>query len=618
MKKLLKLIYAIPVFLPLVAFSSCIELFDYDYGDNYVEDAFYLEDDDTDFIKHLGDRDSITLSGVKGKAILYVNYNRNSKGTVKRERVRFLASSRGLNQQYNGLTTAQREVSSSAAAEPVVLPDSRIKQAPFFKSPGKVDRSHRDFSSRAVSGSEPKGTEHYVGENRSFFIDTDVGISVFKQKNTVLRAKNDVCLVWVESNCYTSDTSRGKYVNTSVAEDIAARFKEYYEHERHIFGKEGEYLVQEESSGDGYVMDDPMPETLVNIVIYDIGNDYGKYDQCGVTGYFYSKDYWNPSKNSRSASKYSNKGKFFYLDSAYCNYISENDEDGEEDDSIVFAGLRGANGKSVASDTIITTLYHEFQHMIGYARNDYEDEPAWYTEMLSMLAEDMFSESLNTGFKDSPYGARLPLFNQLYFVSGIDEWQEQPFNIVSYSTAYAFGAWLCRNYGGPEFVKDLCSSGKNGMEAVRSVVKARTGEDVSSNQIYRRFISSCVFRNKFTGRYGLCTFNKDAGGSITYGGKTSVMKAIDLFSEDLLDFNDDTTEDKQLGPRIFANGYLSDALQGKNSDGKVVTYNSELRPHGFVIHFAGIADSDTVTLNFSERRTQSEDIMIYIQDSFKN
>ena len=279
MKKLFKLSSAIAAVLSLLSFFSCFGLLDYDYGDNYVEDAFYLEDDDTDFVKHLGDRDSITLSGVRNKTILYVNYNRNSNGIVRRERVRYLVSSRGLRQTSGNVKTAQREAS-SPAADPIELPPSRIKKAPFFKAPGKVTRTHGVFSSRAVSGSEPKGTEHYVGENRSFFIDTDVGISVFKHKNTVLRAKNDVCLVWVESNCYTSDTSRGKYVNTSVAEDIAERFKEYYEHERHIFGKEGEYLVQEESSGDGYLMDEPMPESLVNIVIYDIGNDYGKKDLC--------------------------------------------------------------------------------------------------------------------------------------------------------------------------------------------------------------------------------------------------------------------------------------------------------------------------------------------------
>ncbi|MBP5283466.1 MAG: hypothetical protein J6Y93_02235, partial [Treponema sp.] len=519
-------------------------------------------------------------------------------------------SSKGLIQNTSYITTAQRSAASSEVSESAVLSEPRIKHLPQLKAPGKVDLSQKKFASRAVSGTESKGTDYSIGDVKYFYIDTDVDISKFEKRKTVLRAKNDVCRVWIADGCYTGGYSREKYVNSSVAEDIASRFMAYYEHERHIFGEEGEDLIQETGMNQGKI-GDLMPDSYVNIVIYDIGADYGKTERCGITGYFYSKDYWVPLKNSRSSAQYSNKGKFFYIDSAFCNYISDSRPDAP--DSVAFAGYG-----NTASDTAVTTLYHEFQHMISFGRNDYDDEPAWYNEMLSMLAEDMFSQSLNTGFNDSPVGARLPLFNESYFVSGIDEWQSDPLTIFSYSTAYAFGAWLCRNYGGPAFVKDLCECTKkgnhlNGMDAVKAVIKERTGENVSSNQIYRRFIQSCIFRNSFANSNGLYTFYKDAGGSIEYDGKTSVMNKIDIFSNELCDL-ENNTDDKQLGPRIFANGYLSDGLSYE----KKTVYNSELRPHGFVIHFAGIAETDSVTLNFSERKTQAEDIMIYIQDKFKN
>ena len=54
--------------------------------------------------------------------------------------------------------------------------------------------------------------------------------------------------------------------------------------------------------------------TKINIVVYDIGNDYSlsENQKCGIVGYFYAKDYfYNYSEKGVT----SNNGKYFYIDS---------------------------------------------------------------------------------------------------------------------------------------------------------------------------------------------------------------------------------------------------------------------------------------------------------------
>ncbi|MBQ1714360.1 MAG: hypothetical protein II030_08195, partial [Treponema sp.] len=412
---------------------------------------------------------------------------------------------------------------------------------------------------------------YQVGDERRIFVDVSNDMNNYAAKDATLCAvgsynQTPVVLVWVV-NEFLGNECTGTTVNQDLAQDVADKFAAHYYHERAIFGEEYDFLFDascHSSPTEAYKIEDT--GSLVNIVIYDIANDHGQTNESGVAGYFFgAKDYFK-NGNYRDARAYSNKGKYFYLDAAFCNN-----------------GNGYANPSSTVSDLAITTLFHEFQHMIHFGQKTIYgiESDTWYNEMLSMLCEDLMADQLGTG-NSAPQTLRISDFKNSYYLSGIDEFREDnDYTISSYANSYTFGAWLAREFGGPQFVSTMSKDhSRANMESVLYSIYANTGRKYSRRQVYKLFIQACIFRSPFAEENGLPTLNKDAEGSMT---------AIDLFR------NND-------GPEIVANGHSPDS--------------PDIRPHGFVIHSIGTATSDTVTLNFSPRIDAREDVMIYIQDDF--
>lgn len=599
--------------LSLFAFSGCLFLL-FDQEENYKE--YYADDDDTDYVKTLASANTITLNNVKNKIILYANYNKDSSKEISKEYLRYLQSSAGLNTSSNIISTRSAGCQNQTE-DTLIIEEKTIKHFIPKNDMGKAyPAGERSLSVQKPSFSKVNANSFSIGDTKSLYVDTNSAITEFTKKTATLYAKNSICLVWIVSGYFTENSASGKYVNKSVAEHIASEFAKLYNHERTVFGEEGEYLIHQTGPENGYVSDTLMQDgdsptgSLINIVLYDIGNDYADDNSNSTVGYFYSKDYWIPSSNSTTYARYSNIGKYFYIDSSFCNYISSKSSSSNK--AVKYAGVKDSSNKSIASDTALSTLFHEFQHMINYNQKDYGEVETWYNEMLSMLAEDMFATNLNLNQDDTPWGAHLPSFNTYYFVSGIDEYRKDALEAFSYSTVYTFGAWLAREFGGPEFISLISKNKLTGMESIRDAIYKSTGENISANQLRRRFIQSCVFRNDFALAHDIYTLNKDAGGQITDDGFTSIMNAIDIFSEDYA--SSDDPFDKQLGPAIYGNySYPTSII----SNGTRYTL-SDLRPHGFQIHYAGLATSDTVTLNFTKQKNSNEDVIIFIQDKFDN
>ena len=264
------------------------------------------------------------------------------------------------------------------------------------------------------------------------------------------------------------------------------------------------------------------------------------------------------------------------------------------------------NNSSVPSDTVISTLFHEFQHMINFNQKNIKlqitkpNEPqTWYNEMLSMLAEDMMQTQLGLSDSEAPRGARLPTFNQYYFYSGITDYlTSNP--VISYSTSYAFGAWLSRNYGGPELVRAMSQNSSVDLTSVIEAVNAVNGTSVNAAELLEEYVKACVYRNNFASTNNLSTFNKNAGNEITAGGYTSQMTAINLFSSDYK-YTFDKSSKIYYGPCIYGQSQYT-----------------EIRPYGFFLHSVTNADNlDSVTLYFTPKHSSGNDnIVIYVQDKF--
>jgi hypothetical protein len=138
----------------------------------------------------------------------------------------------------------------------------------------------------------------------------------------------------------------------------------------------------------------------------------------------------------------------------------------------------------------ISTLAHEFQHMIHFYQKQvllgtgWTD--TWINEMASMATEDLVADKLGvpgprgvagtdftTGSAANQTG-RFPDFNYWHETIPLTGWGDYPktaYTVLdSYANAYAFGAWLIRNYGGPTFLHNLVTNGQVDYRAVVAAV----------------------------------------------------------------------------------------------------------------------------------------------------
>ena len=595
---------------PLI-FTSC-------GGSSSSDEIEYESDDgadleDTEFCKNLGNNKSITLTGVYGKKLLYANYNNarpSTDTTIPAHSTRYITSTIGIDQE-NTFSDFESTIGRTTASYPIKESETFKQHIKKFEEPRalrkKVLSGLRKASRSAARSISYNHDSNSIYDNnqlvelynsgsipitRSIYVDISQDMDTYEQRDATLRAigyYNDqtpvpVVLVWVV-NTYFGDECTDTTVNQDLAQDVADKFAAHYYHERAVFGEEYDFLFDanyRSSPTEAYKI--AHTGSLVNIVIYDIANDFYSENAEGVAGYFFgTKDYFKRN-NFRDARACSNEGKYFYLDSAFCNYC----EDGNF-----------SNPSSTISELSLTTLFHEFQHMIHFGQKTIYgiESETWYNEMLSMLCEDMMAEQLGTNQSCyAPWITRIQNLRQGYALSGIDEFRNDAnFTLCSYATAYTFGAWLSREFGGPQFVRSMSQNHSYAnMDSVLCSIYDRTGMEYSKRQIYKLFIQACVFQNRFANEHGLPTVNKAASGDISAYGYTSHMDAIDLYINT-------TSSGNRSGPRIFANGWTPD-----------------IRPHGFVIHSIGRATSDTVTLNFSSRISSHEDVMIYIQDDFED
>ena len=354
-----------------------------------------------------------------------------------------------------------------------------------------------------------------VGETtKSIYVDTDVNISTYKQKTATLYAAGKYCYVWIVDDYYDESAS-GCKVNEEIAEEIAEKFDSLYNMERYVFGEELEKMY----SGSGSLTDiENVSDTgsMVNIVLYDIGNDYGSTTTCGVVGYFYARDYYSQSlgslSQSYSALKYSNEGKYFYVDSAYLNSYF---------------------------DTCISTLAHEFQHMIRFANvvnNDLSTDSTWYNEMLSMLCEDMLQEHLGLDDGDSPKG-RTQTFNAYYYLNGLGEYNSS-YASAGYAVWSNFGMFIARYYGGAALVQKLATMNSS-LAGVVSAVNSLNGTSYTLDDLFEQYAQALLGSSTYT-------HNKNAVMTLSYTGTdgdesnsyssskpyTYPMTAYDIFDDD--------------------------------------------------------------------------------------
>ena len=231
------------------------------------------------------------------------------------------------------------------------------------------------------------------------------------------------------------------------------------------------------------------------ILVSDLFGDASLNQDSGTVGYFYNGDLFNQTYMNQiyGQGKYhSNECEIFYIDSLFLTKRKE---------------------------TVYSTLVHEFNHMINYVVktvNGLTENPKatsfnscdqWFTEMLSMVTEDLFQDFLKLDDKDSPK-ARLPYFN-MYYNYGYRLWDRQDIPaLVMYANTYAFGAYLVRNFGGIELLQKIAQNQYVNEEAITQALRT-----CNPKYYYTDDISGAEKRIDYEyamRKFSMCLFNTDA------------------------------------------------------------------------------------------------------------
>lgn len=549
------------------------------------------------------DVSSLTVSGdLCGKSVYLVKANKTSSA-ISASSERTITEISNISDS-NGISDFSLEAENEDSGKRPKLrnfipPEDVGKTVLNGKKSNSSSRSVSSSSSSSVSTATQISAE-VDSTTKSIYVDNDTELSTFTSKTATLRATGEYCYVWVVDDYYTSESASGSKVDSSTAETFASKFDEIYPAIRKVFGEESDYLINYDTSVTSYDASLAMESysdtgTMVNIVIYDIGADseLDSSSQCGVVGYFYSKDYVYPSSSvsKNSVINYSNKGKYFYVDSSYAvSYF----------------------------DTVISTLAHEFQHMINFNVKNISQNlspSTSYNEMLSMLCEDMMQEMLGIDDDDSPK-ARLQGFNAYYFLSGLSEYNSS-YAVVSYADSYALGAWLSRQYGGAALVQAIMQNDSVDNDSIADAVNSLNGTDFDFDDLFKQFLLAITGNETYT-------LNQDADESLSYeNGSESYtypMTAVDLWNKDYSITSSGLSDYSSVQSSLSAAKYSSYDWCGSYLFSK--SYSYALRPdYGFTLHgieeiSSGTSDSsETIerTYTFSESGSSSLTMYLIIQ-----
>lgn len=398
----------------------------------------------------------------------------------------------------------------------------------FSSDPSRAvsSRGGRTVAGRARLAYNPSTVA--VGSEATYEVSSNSDETAFTTITATVRGQSTHANVWVAQANDAASSSRDPFTDDDItaakAQAFAIYFDKIYSDMTQVFG----YEYGGGAGGSGGMDGD----ARVNILIYDIAYDNAsvKNTDSGIYGMFWGNDEYVKS----ATYPHSNEAELIYLDSQF---------------SAKHYGL------------MCSTILHEFQHMINFNVKTLtygQVSDTWYNEMLSMLAEDMMSANLETylgadynAATDSPVAGRMPLYNAYFDRYGVTDWSYD--NYYPYSTAFGFGAYLARNYGGVSLVKAMAQNSNVNKASVTAALSALGKSEATFDAAFARYGEALVLSSSgfASGVVPDCynTFDRTVSGTV--GTTTYTFPAFDIWTMQLI-FNDGTT---MTGPHEFATNY---------------------------------------------------------------
>lgn len=399
--------------------------------------------------------------------------------------------------------------------------------------------------------------DYKLGDTDYFYIDlNDDNTTPYSYKEGTLKAIGTHCFVWYFSS------SKSFIKESEIDFDtVAEKFDQIYSTETSIFGSTQMYANYNNTIK-------TTSDHHVNILVFDIyGDAVESNTNSGTYGFFRSHDFFLNSKQNIN-NKDSNERLVINVDS----WI-----------------LQSTPG------IIYSTLAHEFQHLLNYVSkglNNNQDITTWFTEMQSLLCEEIFQHILNIKDEDSPKD-RLYYFNATHHLGfGDYTWtyaKQKGYNGgFDYSNTYAFGTYLMHNYGGIDLIHQIAVNSYIDEDAITNALKT-LGYDDDFTSVLCKF--GQIIANYDGTSSNFLTLNKSlsANSKYSYIG----LDAIDLTQYDLSTY---TTYKNLVQSGIISNN------SGKYNKVPYIYQKSEnisLLPYGISVHYLGKIGEDGSTFSFT-------------------
>lgn len=547
------------------------------------------------------DVSSVSVSGLTSGQTIYLARTNVSSTTIGSSYARYVSAAANVTLSSGDSSSSSSTSGFSGGSGSGTAPVHFI--APVALRPSQFTRMSSSARTAALSASAAVTplTLTVGTTTKDLYVDQDADISTFAAETATLRATGTYCNVWVVSDNFTTGTASGEKIDATIAQSLADKFDAIYPMVRNVFGDESEHILLYDSGSittdaiSNY--DDTGTYTVnstsgdkVNIVVYDIGADYSSSSSSGIVGYFYAKDYYKNTGSALSSTSgykvidYSNCGKYFYIDAYYAVSYT---------------------------DTVYSTLAHEFQHMVNFGVKEIDKNlspDTWYNEMLSMLSEDMMQSylGLNTSDYDDSPEDRLPLFERCYKDVGLEYRSSSTYlTLLSYSNSFAFGAWIARQFGGANVIAAMSSNNYVDTASVVAAVNSVNGTSYTMEDLLKMYAEACIFSDTT-----LCmpTFNTsqtlDSADSLYY---TSESYGYPISSIDLWNLGN-------MFSTSFTSSYSSSTYY-KYTGPYLYGYNAqyEIRPYGMTLCKAGTTTSATATITLSTTGSSNERVYIMIQ-----
>ena len=333
-----------------------------------------------------------------------------------------------------------------------------------------------------------------IGTVKQFFVyDSDEeGNKAFREVSMTLKESGEHCLIWCENSLKVPDGS---------LKTLREKFDTIYALETALFGTCSDYTVKDTEK---FITN--ANEKIYIIVVSMTDDSTGGYYS---TLDMYTESYINNYNKENNTDYRTNEARMFYINSDMLDEMEE----------------------------CASALTHEFQHMLRYICDEIVKgvkTPDWYDEMLSQLAEDIFSGYLNLKTESTAI-SKLELF-KMFTNFGVTYWNnDDPVETqASYSVNYAFGAYLLRNYGGADLLAALTShdtpgTGKDVINNAFSILglKNNDGGDLTFEDAAAAFYQVCIYTSKEDADKGM-SLNKEVKFSV--GDITVTAPAIDLMN----------------------------------------------------------------------------------------